>query len=288
MRASSLSSFLTSEKARLSRGPIAIILVEDSVEIASTVLHHIKVGFETVIVLMPEMFALPEDVAKLVWRINYDVTANGAVEKAVNAVIEAATDQWVYYCFNAEYLFFPFSETRSVGEMLTFHASERRNAMLTYVIDLYADDLAQHPSAVSLENAYLDKSGYYALARNDPDSKTSKDRQLDFFGSLRWRFEEHIPKAPQKIDRIGLFRAKPGLRLRSDHTFSDEEYNTFACPWHNNMTAAICSFRAAKALKSNPGSAETIGTFKWHHSVRFDWRSRQLLDLGLIEPGQWF
>ena len=61
-----------------------------------------------------------------------------------------------------------------------------------------------------------------------------------------------------RIDRIALFRAKPGLHLRPDHTFDDEEYNTYACPWHHNLTAAVLSFRTAKALKSNPGSTYAI------------------------------
>ena len=38
-----------------------------------------------------------------------------------------------------------------------------------------------------------------------------KERQLDFFGGLRWRFEEHVPPARRRIDRIALFKAKPGL-----------------------------------------------------------------------------
>jgi hypothetical protein len=225
----------------------------------------------------------------MVQRVDYDATAAGAVEAAVNAVIAAAPGQWIYYCFNAEYLFFPFCETRSVGEMLAFHAEERRDAMLTYVVDLYADDLGRFPDAVSLDHAHLDRSGYYALARKDPQNVDQpKERQLDFFGGLRWRFEEHIPQDRRKIDRIGLFRAKPGLRLRSNHTLTDEEYNTYACPWHHNLTAAICSFRTAKALKTNPGSTFDIDTFKWHNSAPFEWHSRQLLDLGLMEPGQWF
>ncbi|MEJ2035873.1 MAG: hypothetical protein P8X69_07295, partial [Maritimibacter sp.] len=41
---------------------------------------------------------------------------------------------------------------------------------------------------------------------------------------LPWRFEEHIPKDRRKIDRISLFKAKPGLKLRADNTFNDEEY----------------------------------------------------------------
>ena len=56
----------------------------------------------------------------------------------------------------------------------------------------------------------------------------------------------------------------------------------------DNITSAICSFRTAKALKSNAGSTFHIESFKWHNSAPFEWHSRQLLDLGLMEPGQWF
>ncbi|MGR3474974.1 MAG: hypothetical protein ACU0CJ_11700, partial [Sulfitobacter sp.] len=197
--------------------------------------------------------------------------------------------QWLYYCYNAEYLFHPFSETRNVKELLAFHGEERRDAMLAYVVDLYALDLQRHPDAVSLDQAHLDRSGYYALARKDPVRQGHpKERQLDFFGGLRWRFEEHVPVQSRKIDRIPLFRAKPGLLLRGDHTFNDEEYNTYACAWHHNVTAAVCSFRTAKALKSNPGSRYGIPTFQWQNSEPFEWHSRQLMDLGLMEPGQWF
>ena len=288
MRHTSLDQFLQTGRKTLQPGPIAIILVEDDVEVAATLHHHLNAGFKTVLALMPPPFDLAADLAEKVCRIDYDTTAEGATERAVNMVIDAAPDQWIYYCYNAEFLFFPFCETRSVGELLAFHAEERREAMLTYVVDLYADDLGQFPNAVSRDHAYLDRSGYYALARKDAATGAPKDRQLDFHGGLRWRFEEHIPEHRRRIDRIGIFRAKRRLRLRADHTLSDEEYNTYACPWHNNLTAAICSFRAAKALKTNPGSSFDIETFKWHNSVRFDWHSEQLLDLGLIEPGQWF
>ncbi|MEP1522074.1 hypothetical protein [Ascidiaceihabitans sp.] len=290
MQYDSLDTFIKDGAEILAKGPISIVLVEDEVEVATTLRHNQQAGFVNIIAVMPPEFDLPRDLQNTVHRIDHALSSSEAATEAMNRLIAAATPGvWIYYCFNAEYLFHPFCETRSIGEMLAFHTEERRDAMLTYVLDLYADDLDRHPDAVSLDAAHLDRSGYYALARADIENHGHpKDRQLDFFGGLRWRYEEHIPPARRKIDRISLFRTKPGLQLLEDHTFSDEEYNTYACPWHHNITAAVCSFRTAKALKRNPGSRFDIHTFKWHNSAPFEWHSRQLLDLGLMEPGQWF
>ncbi|MGI3211706.1 hypothetical protein ACROSR_11385 [Roseovarius tibetensis] len=291
MTAPTLTEFLASPRPALATGPIALIFAEDQVELDSTLRHHIASGFKATVLFAPDAFNLAPDIADDpgLYRVAFDLATGDRLTDAVNAMIEAAPGVWMYYCYNAEYLFHPFCETRSVGEMLTFHSEERRGAMLTYVVDLYAADLGRHPDGVSLDDALLDRSGYYALARKDPDNHDHpRERQLDFFGGLRWRYEEHVPAARRKIDRIALFKAKPGLRLRDDHTFSDEEYNTYACPWHNNLTAAIASFRTAKALKRNPGSTFEIDSFRWHNSTPFAWHSRQLLDMGLMEPGQWF
>ena len=284
----SLDEFLTHSAAVLGKGPIALIFVEDGCEIASTIAHHRKLGFAEIIVLSPPQVTIPEEVGVAAQLVPYDVFATGAVPAAINRLIAAASGKvWFYYGYNAEYLFFPFCETRVLAEMLSFHTEERRDAMMTHVVDLYAPDLSRAPDAVSLEEAMLDRSGYYALARHSRDG-VALERQKDFFGSIRWRFEEHIPWARRRIDRVSLFRAQKGLQLRPDHTFSIEEYNTYACPWHHNLTAAVASFRTAKALKTNPGSKWAIPTFEWHGSVRFEWSSKQLMELGLMEPGQWF
>ncbi|KUF11160.1 glycosyltransferase family 2 protein [Pseudoponticoccus marisrubri] len=289
MQYRTLKDFLDRGRAVLAKGPVALVFAEDHVELDTTLRHHRHLGFRAVLCFVDDRYDMPADLHDKVHRITTDMTQEAVVQTTVNRIIEAATGTWLYYCFNAEYLFYPFCETRTVGELLGFHTEERRDAMLTYVVDLYAGDLDRYPDAVSLDAAYLDRSGYYALARPDPDNHNyPKERQLDFFGGLRWRHEEHVPSDRRKIDRIGLFRAKPDLTLRADHTFSDEEYNTYACPWHNNLTAAIASFRTAKALKRNPGSTFDIHSFRWHNSTPFEWHSRQLLDLGLMEPGQWF
>jgi hypothetical protein len=287
MHYASMTAFLHDGRAALARGPVALVLAEDGVELASTLRHHLHLGFRAVVAFLSPGVPVPDLTDGRLVTVTADVLGPEAMVGTVNACIRAAVPgTWLHYGFNAEYLFYPFCETRRVGEVATFATEERRDAILTYVIDLYAPDLAAHPSAVTLDDAHLDRTGYYALARWE-DGKVV-ERQMDFFGGLRWRFEEHVPYPKRRIDRIGLFRARPGLTLLADHRLSDAEMNTYACPWHNNLTAAICSFRTAKALRRNPGSAEAIETFRWHNSAPFAWHSQQLMDLGLMEPGQWF
>lgn len=289
MRHGGLEAFLRQGHAALSRGPLAVILAEDAVEVASTLRHHLSAGFRTVLLLAHPDMALDPQAEAQVHRIDHDVFAEAALARAVNRLIRAARGQWIYAGHNAEYLFHPFAETRSVVEMLAFHAEERRDALAAAVIDLYAADLARTPSAVCRETAMFDGAGYYALDRPDPDHPGQVlDRQRDLYGGLRWRFEEHIPPDRRRIDRIALFRAAPGLEMRPDFTFNLAEYNTWRCPWHHNLTAAVCSFRTAKALKANPASTFAIPGFRWHRSVPFDWRAQHLMDHGLMEPGQWF
>jgi len=283
----SLQDFLNSSRDSLRIGPVAVILVEDLIEADSTIRHHLSLGFRQVLVFAPHVLDLPPALSETVHRIDHDMMQDQATQTVINSLIRAAPGTWFYYCYNAEYLFFPFCETRTIGEMLAYHGEEQRDAVLSYVVDLYAGELGDHPDGVALEDAYLDRSGYYALARQGEDGHP-RERQLNFFGGLRWRYEEHIPERRRRIDRIAIFRAKEGLRLTADHTFNDEEYNTYSCPWHHNITTAIASFRTAKALKMNSGSTFDIDTFHWHNSVPFEWHSQQLLDMGLMEPGQWF
>lgn len=289
MTFANLADFIAQAPKILIKGPVALIMAEDEVEIGSTIRHHLDVGFHKVVVFADAEIVIPPELGDKILRVTYDLTSPHAVPKAINALNDRVPNLWMFYCYNAEYLFFPFCEHRTVGEMLAFHAEERRDSMLTYVIDLYAGKLGRYPNAVSLDEAMLDKSGYYALARPDKSNDGHPtERQLDYYGGLRWRFEEHIPQARRRIDRISIFRSKKGLRLSEDHTFNDAEYNTYSCPWHHNLTASVCSFRTAKALKRNPGSTFSINSFEWRNSTRFEWHSQQLLDLGLMEPGQWF
>lgn len=288
MRFSSLDRAVEHVAIKKAEGPVAIIIAEDEVELASTIFHHQRRGFKTLLLLAPSILKLDAEIEHLIIRIDYQTMQPDATVQIVNSVVRALPEKtWLHYCYNAEYLFYPFAESRTVGEMLAFHTEERRFSMLTYVVDVYAGDLGLHENAVSLDDALMDRSGYYALARNTPNDGP-KERQLNFYGGLRWRFEEHVEENKRKIDRISLVRSCPDIELRADHTWTDEELNTYSCPWHNNLTATVVSFRAAKALRSNPASRFDIDSFKWQNSVPFEWNSQQLMDLGLMEPGQWF
>lgn len=285
-----LLDWLARKPAAIAKGPIAILLIEDAAEVGSTIAHHLKLGFARILVLSPEALTLDLDevTAERVVNLAWDTRRADAHVGAVNAINAAVPEgTWLYYGYNAEYLFYPFSETRRVGEMLTFHVEERRDAMLAFVVDLYPAHRAGFPERIDPKAAMFDRIGYYTLARLDRDGR-GRERQMDFHGGLRWRFEELLPPERLRIDRVALFRAAKGLTLLADHRFDVEEYNTFSCPWHNNLTAAVASFRVAKALARNPRSRAKVDRFAWPGSEPFQWSSRQLMDAGLMEPGQWF
>lgn len=298
MQAPVFSAYLHQEKGRL-KGPLALILDEDGVALAETLSHHLRLGFGQIILLSagagPEALGPEGRAAAEAGRLQLcrpgGLGAQGAetLTAAVNALMAAAPGQWIYAGYNAEFLFYPFCETRRIGEMVAFHAEERRAAMFALLVDLYPGDLAAFPGGVAPEAAFLDQSGYFFRPRkaNAPPWAVL-ERQVDLFGGLRWRFEEFVPESARRIDRIALFRAAPGLQFRPDFTLNDAEANTYACPWHHNLTAAVTSFRAAKALCSNPDSRRAVKSFLWPGSAPFRWSSEQLMELGMMEPGQWF
>lgn len=284
-----LDAFLASHAAGFARRPAALVLAEDAVELGSTLSHLAALGFGRIGVLCDDLTPWPVNAPVQAARVRYDIWQQDALPRAVNRAIAAAPGAWLHYCYNAEYLFYPFCETRSILDVTTFQTEERRDTIVTPVVDLYAADTAQSPDGVDIGQAHLDRIGYYALSRPDAAQNWApKERQFDLYGGLRWRFEEHVPWTRRRIDRVSLFKAVPGLQMDSEGLFNLEEYNTLSCPWHHNLSGAVCSFRTAKALRINPGSREAIRSFAWAHSARFDWNSRQLMDLGLIEPGQWF
>ena len=71
MRYASLDAFLTEGRGALAKGPVGLILVEDLVEVESTIRHHLKAGFHALLVLAPDELRLPPDLEGAVHRIPY-------------------------------------------------------------------------------------------------------------------------------------------------------------------------------------------------------------------------
>ena len=209
------------------------------------------------------------------------------ISQEIDAIISALPRQWIYCCYNGEYLFYPFCESRSIGEIIAFATDERRKTIPTTVVDLYAGNLPQSPDGVDVTGAYLDRFGYYAEIRQDAQN-VPLERQVNIFGGLRWRFEEHVPWEKRRLDRVALFQAVRGLKFQPDLTFKLPKFNKISFPWHHNLTAAVGSFWAAKSLRRNPDSCNAISSFQWPGSEQFKWHSQHLMDLGFMEPGQWF
>ena len=61
--------------------------------------------------------------------VDVDTFVDDRVERTVNTLMPRMEGAWVYVGFNAEYLFFPFSSSRSVAELLAFHPEERRGVL---------------------------------------------------------------------------------------------------------------------------------------------------------------
>jgi len=267
----------------LSEGPYCLVLAEDAVEIPSTVAHHLSLGFSKVLLALPKGVTRVKNLSEHCLSFPKEGTLDALLNTLTNALPKGT---WLGLVYNAEYLFFPFSDQRNIKEVCTHVEEERRHTIFCHIVDLYAADLTQAQNGVSRERAHFDTSGYYALPRWHMGTKLS--RQIQIFGGLRRRFEEHVTWEKRRIDRVSLFRTGLSGSITPDLRFSNPESNTYTSPWHHSLTASICSFRAAKALATNPGSASAIDTFMWPHSEKFSWSSQQLLEHGFMEPGQWF
>ena len=206
--------------------------------------------------------------------------AEARAHQTLSALIPALAGRWVLWLWNGEYFVFPFGETRQIGDLTDFLADERRRSIYTYALDLYAHDLPAEAEAPEQSDLNIDRIGYHAYPRDN--------QQLRVYGGLGWRYREFLPDSARQIGRTALFLARPDLRMGAERLMEDEEYASVSCPWHHNPTAAIMSMRRARRVMAHPEFPAVRERLLWDGSERFDWTSAQLLELGLIEPGQWF
>ncbi len=277
-------AFLASAAAgSLSGGPLAVVLAEQRYMVRETVARMLRLGAAAVIVAGTEtadLFreGLPEG-ARVI-PVRADLDRPGGAAAVLNAVGARWPGRWIAWAFNGEFLFFPWCETRVLADITTFLAEERRRILYCYALDLYADPLPADGTAPEEAGLRMDVSGYHAFPK--------EQGWLDVYGGLGWRFEGMIPAAQQHIGRASLYRSDPEVPLGPELRFAKLAYASVSCPWHHNPTGAVMSLRRARQLFANPGFEAVRRKLVWAGSRPFDWSSAQLLELGMIEPGQWF
>lgn len=213
------------------------------------------------------------------FRIEETPHAKG-VDQILQTLFQALKDRWVIWLWNSEFLVFPFGEARTLADLAGFLGDERRQSIQAYVLDLYAKQLpapAVDPQQVPM---YFDRFGYYAFPEGD--------RTLRLRGGLGWRFEEFTPPDLQPISRAVMLKPGEDLTVGKDLSVHGGEYDSLNCPWHRNPTAAIMSLRRSRRIMAHPGFPKVAEKLMWPGSTQFSWKSTQLLELGMIEPGQWF
>ena len=257
--------------------PLAVVLCESAYLADATIDRLSEVGFDEIVALG----AVGEIAADTgaVKRVRHSITTAASRTAALNRIISWADGRWIAVVFNGDFLFYPFSETRTIGDFADFLASERRTSAAAYTIDLYSDHLNQGDEKFDPRNAYFDTEGWYGFER--------EGKQAEVFGGVGWRFEEFLPSPLQRINRPAFFQASEDVALRDDLWFEDDEYNAISCPWHNNPTMALMSVRRALALKSHPNFRQAVPSLIWPGSEPFKWRSDQLIAHGMMEAGQW-
>ena len=265
--------------------PIAVILAEDCFGLNQTMAHLTGLGFSQIVVLSDKPESIEQAALHDSAIIGVVFDPLPSVEMLMNSIIPILKNRWLHFCYNGEFLFFPYSEHRSVSDVIAFSQEERRNSIFGYTIDLYHDQFPTSTDSIDRENVFFDSAGYFGESSTGP---TEVGQIVNVFGGLRWRYSQHLLHNRANINRVCLFKAVSDLNMTEDGNFNLPEYNTISSGWHRSVTMAVMSFRAAKALATNPLSKTEAASLRWKMSERFDWTSRQLMEAGFIETGQWF
>lgn len=266
-------------KARptLPSGVVGVLLCETRAQVEATACRLEAQG-ASVIVAIGQAVDLDDIAIPVITIVERPTQRNAWL--MLNTLIDALSDRWLLWLWNGEFFVFPYAETRTLRDLTDFLADERRKMIFTYALDLYAQDLPepdQDPARMAL---CFDRSGYHAFPK--------EEQVLRLYGGLGWRFAEFTPKEMQQIGRTSLFRATKGVWLDRKYLFDDPEYASVSCKWHHNPTASMMSLRRSRRIMAHPRFHEVRGQLMWAGSEPFDWSAQKLLELGMIEPGQWF
>lgn len=270
----------------LKQGPVGLIFAEDTIGLNDTIDHMVTLGFPNIFVLgLPNVLETVKENSAII-DIAFDPDTDNAVVQCLNFANKAFQNRWIFHCFNAEFLYFPFCETRSIGDFISFSDEERRKSIAGVIVDLYTREQNPKSYGYDISNALMDGAGYFSTYSNDADNV--ENRFVQASGGLRWRHEEFFPWNRRTISRTPMFKTDIELKVNPDFTANLNNYGTIQAPWHRSPTVVVASFRAAKYLRMNLIHEQSLEHFDWAQSITFEHTSAQLMEMGFMEPGQWF
>ena len=257
-------------------GVVAILLCESEIHAQASADRLIDQGITALVVVGSAKIVSPT--VPIFQISHYDGPPD--THSLLNTLFDALSGRWVLWLWNGEFFVFPFGETRVLADLAAFLEDERRKVLFTYALDLYGEDLPAADVDPRECDLYFDREGYHAFPK--------EQNQLRVYGGLGWRFAEITPKDLHQIGRSSLIRAQAGVHLGRDMIFHDVEYGSVSCPWHHNPTGAILGLRRTRRIMAHPNFPAVRNKLIWWGSEPVAWTSAQLLEAGMIEPGQWF
>lgn len=107
----SLAELRRCSKGSFGKGPFAVLIAEDRVELAASLSHLLQLGFQHVFLCAPVAMDLSQEIEghdpKTLSIIRDHTRRPDAAADVVNALIPLVPDQWIHYCYNAEFFFLP-------------------------------------------------------------------------------------------------------------------------------------------------------------------------------------
>jgi hypothetical protein len=219
-----------------------------------------------------------------------------------------ASGRWCLSLEPSERFVFRNYESRQIQDFVEFLATERRNQVYALVVEMYGDRPAATLHLKTGQDPltwlpYFDAHGYTT-------SNPGRYRDVVVRGGVQRRalFHDRPLRSPP-LNRIPLVNWRwyysyvAGTRL-----LMPTRLNAPHCPWHSSPTACLLRFAlldhdaaraaAAKAETGYSLTHEGVGSYtgiralrhrrlKQELSARFT-RSADLVECGLLNPGQWF
>lgn len=266
----------------------ALVINESDLALLETVEHLKRIGFTRIVIAgLTQVNPLaPDDIPYIPLAPDTDLA------DLLSKISSALVGQWFHFCFNGEFLHFPFSETRTIDDFCGFLGEERRASAQTIIVDLYSEYLRDAPNVIKPDQAFFDAAPYYYEEISDLTLEDAEEEEvaqaLDIYGGLRWRHSEYFPEDRQILNRAALIKGQKGVLLNPDLTFADLNLRSLACPWHRSPTTAMTSFRALRYLYAKPSARSNIDRMTWSHAQPSKGDGQQLSELGFFEYGQWF